>query len=66
MKYFTSKEVADLTGIGNSTVRKWAKENNIKSFGKSYLWTEEDIEAFKSRNTQRGYPAHKKNVRKFD
>ncbi len=66
MKHLTTKEIAELAGVAEITARKWAKNNNLESFGngggKAYLWTEADLERFKSRNKQRGnFSKSKKN-----
>ena len=50
----TSKEIEEKTGMGACIVRRWA--NGILA----YDWSEEDLQRFLNRNTQRGTPAHKK------
>ncbi len=66
MKTLTTKEVAALTKTSQQLARKWAKENQVNFVGsdkaKIYLWTEADLERFKSRNKQRGnFSKSKKN-----
>jgi hypothetical protein len=52
-QFYTASEVSARTGAAWITAQKWA-EKNIARFvnngkGKTYLWTEADIERFKSR-----------------
>ena len=60
MQFYDCKTVAEMTGTGRATVQKWAAENigNILGGGKRkiFIWTDEDIERYKNRNTQRGRP----------
>lgn len=61
----TSKEIEEKTGMGACIVRRWAKANGVKRVESingilAYDWSEEDLQRFLNRNTQRGTPAHKK------
>ncbi|PIE98614.1 MAG: hypothetical protein CR988_02305 [Treponema sp.] len=58
MNVLTTKEVAEKSETAEITARQWALNNNVESVGsgrgKIYLWTEADLERFKTRNKQRG------------
>jgi len=61
-KIYSNNDVAELCDCSFETVVKYAQksENEISFLGtgirKIYIWFDEDIERFKSRNTQRGRP----------
>ena len=50
MKYYTTQDVKQKTDRGIQCILKWARTNNVESMGngngKTYLWTEEDINKF--------------------
>lgn len=59
MQFYDCKTVAEITQSARPTVQKWAQTNITNFLGtgkrKIYIWTDEDIERFKNRNTQRGW-----------
>ncbi|MEL5720889.1 MAG: helix-turn-helix domain-containing protein [Treponemataceae bacterium] len=59
-KLLTSKDVAKICNCEAQTVSRWAARNDVNYVGenrrKIYLFTEADLERFKSRNTKRGRP----------
>lgn len=50
MKFYTTQEVKQQTDRSIQCILKWARTNNVESMGtgngKTYLWTEEDINKF--------------------
>jgi DNA-binding transcriptional MerR regulator len=60
----TTKEVAELTGIAEPTVLKYAKILNIKYLGEGYRkiydWTKADAELLKKSIGKRGRPPEEK------
>ena len=60
VKMYTNDEVAEICGCSLSTVVGYAQKNDINFVGngrrKIFIWFDEDIEQFKSRNTKRGRP----------
>ena len=61
----TSKEIEEKTGMGSCIVRRWAKANGVKRVESvngilAYDWSEEDLQRFLNRNTQRGTTKKKK------
>jgi predicted transcriptional regulator len=60
----TTKEIAELTGIAESTVLKYAKTLNIKHLGdgyrKIYDWSKADAERLKKSIGKRGRPPKEK------
>jgi DNA-binding transcriptional MerR regulator len=63
----TTKEVADITGIGLSTITKYAREFKIKHYGegrrKIYDWSKADVEKLKQSVKLIGRPTVKNPVR---
>jgi excisionase family DNA binding protein len=63
----TTKEVAELTGIGLSTITKYAREFKITHYGegrrKIYDWSKADIEKLKKAVKQVGRPPAENPVR---
>ena len=63
----TTKQVAEATGIGISTVTKYAREFNITHYGegrrKIYDWKEKDIEKLKQSIKLVGRPTVENPVR---
>jgi len=59
----TNKEVSELTGIAESTVRKYAKILNITFYGsgmhKVFDWKKADIDRLKKSIGRRGRPPKK-------
>ena len=59
MKYYTAKEIAEISGMSPEIIRRWARKN-VASIGdanrKTFLWTENDLQQFLTRNKQRGRP----------
>lgn len=58
MKVYSAKEVAEIEGVDKTLVCKWAKQNNIKTMGaqNSYIFFEEDLKKFATRNKKVGQP----------
>lgn len=61
MNYKTTKEVAEAENITRFLASVWARANKVSHWGRNYLWTEEDIERFRSRDKKRG-PKFKEKV----
>ena len=63
MRFFTTKQAAEMDGSSPITARKWALANvpNFLEEGqkRTYIWTEEDIERYKARNKAQGFPKGK-------
>ena len=59
----TSKEIEEKTGISYRRVVQWAKMNGIRQVGRdgkfTYVWTDDDLQRFLERSTQRGRPKKK-------
>jgi len=53
-KYLTTKQVADEAGVTVVIAHRWAKNNDVAMFGRQYLWSESDRDAFLKRNKKRG------------
>ena len=60
----TTKEVKEKTGLGLSTVQKYASILDIKYYGtgshKVYEWTEKDIKRLTASISKQGRPPKKK------
>lgn len=48
-KFYTPKEVSAETGLSSERVRQYARQNNLKKFAGTYVWTESDISGLKGR-----------------
>ena len=59
MQFYDSKTVAEIAGTSRVTAQKWAAANITNFLGtgrrKVYIWTDDDIERYKHRNTQLGW-----------
>ena len=60
----TCKDIEKLTGMGSRIIHKWARDNGLRRVESingmlSYDWSEEDLQRFLNRNTQRGTPGIK-------
>ena len=57
-KYYTTQDIFRITGLSIRAIQKWAGSNGVQYIGagkgKTYLWTEADVERFKARDTKRG------------
>lgn len=53
-QYFTADEVADAFGAKRATVWKWVRTGKIngRKFGREYLFTRDEVEAFFVGRTQ--------------
>ena len=57
MNYYSTREAAIIEGVTKTTASNWAKDHSYKKVGTQYLWTPENLLAFKSRRKQRGFDA---------
>lgn len=60
----TCKDIEKLTGMGSRIIHKWARDNGLRRVESingmlSYDWSEEDLQRFLNRSTQRGRPKKK-------
>ena len=52
----SSKEIADKEGVSRFIVARWAKTHYISMVGTTYVFTDEQADAFAKRNKKRGRP----------
>ena len=53
MKYYTSKEAAELIGIKRNTIQYWCKKWGIQKHGRDYRISEAVIERLRKRPNRR-------------
>lgn len=51
----TTKEIAEKTGASYFTCYTWASKLNVKKEGGGYNWTEEDLQKFINRESQKNW-----------
>lgn len=59
MTLITVAKVAEAEGCHRNTVSNWCSKNGIKRWGRDYLLSQEELEAFRNRPTK-GRPRNTK------
>lgn len=52
-RIYSTKEVAEKLGYAQITLQKWCFYHGIRKFGRDYLMSDADVEAFKNREGAR-------------